>query len=356
MFKFTGKIKHSGIVIAQVAVVDVMGGINSVDPDLLERGMQSLRRQLSSVDYPEVVIACDSLAVGLTTQLPGLSTVGVAAESDTSSITASIPCVAGVDGLLASLSKGDLIIVDGNEGVVYVDPDTDTLIKYQQLLGHSDALPRYRIDAPTLPVTTASGETVLVYAAILTWEDLAVLSSDCPDGLLKLMRYSEGVGYADVMRAAAGRQTWIVLSRVTSQFLSSVHDYGAPGQVTAVFDPTKFNKGLIDIAITASVVDDFKTGDFETPWFSTGITTKVPELLENFEVSRVLLMGGEWEKAVPEILEASIALRGKSAENVMIYLGDSLELIPAAISRGFRCIAVTSGLAREAKELIKTIS
>jgi hypothetical protein len=254
MFRIEGIAKTPGIAIAVAAVIDVIRGVNSVDPEILEKGMGSLRSQIASTDYPDIIIACDSLAVGLSTQLPGLSTAGIAAESDTDapSLLSSVPCVIGISDLLTCVGKGDLIIIDGNEGVVYVDPDSQTLT-------HS------------------------------------------------------------------------------------------------VFDPAGFDKGLIDITLATAASAGFRTGDYEIPWVSTGITTSGPELLENFEVSHVLLMGGEWEDAIPEISRVSVALHGKSADRVMVYLGDRLDLIPLAVESGFRCISVNAGLARGAKEQIKSL-
>lgn len=357
MFRISGTSKTSGIAIAVAAVVDVIRGVNSVDPDILEKGMNSLRNQLSPIDYPEVVLACDSLAVGLSTQLPGLATAGIAAESDTDAplLTSQVPCVIGLQDLLVSVGKSDLIIVDGNEGLVYVDPDTDTLARYQQLLGMYGPLKRIQIDDLTSPVIAPNGEIVLVYDTLQTSEDISAASVDCPDGYLMLQRSGSDLGYAEVLNKAAGKPTWVTLEKVTPGFLDSVEQYAAPGQVTAVFDPAGFDKGLIDITLATAASAGFKTGDYEIPWVSTGITTRGPELLEHFEVSHVLLMGGEWEEAVPEIPEVSIALQGKSADKVMVYLGSNLEMIPLAFSCGFRCISVDAGLARQAKELIKDI-
>jgi len=357
MFRIEGIAKTPGIAIAVAAVIDVIRGVNSVDPEILEKGMGSLRSQIASTDYPDIIIACDSLAVGLSTQLPGLSTAGIAAESDTDapSLLSSVPCVIGISDLLTCVGKGDLIIIDGNEGVVYVDPDSQTLTHYQQLLGVYGPTKRIQIDDLTSPVLTGSGEMVLVYSAVQTSEDLSACTLDCPDGFLMLQRTIVPLPYSEVLSKAAGRPTWITLEKVTPGFLESVEIYAAPGQVTAVFDPAGFDKGLIDITLATAASAGFRTGDYEIPWVSTGITTSGPELLENFEVSHVLLMGGEWEDAIPEISRVSVALHGKSADRVMVYLGDRLDLIPLAVESGFRCISVNAGLARGAKEQIKSL-
>ena len=42
-----------------------------------------------------------------------------------------IPCVVGVSGLMASVNDGDLVLVDGEDGLVFVNPSAETLESYR---------------------------------------------------------------------------------------------------------------------------------------------------------------------------------------------------------------------------------
>ena len=124
MVTLEGRAGHEGVAVAVGAVVDAEIGIRGVSPVLLQEGIRAVMRPLPVEDCPEAIIACDDLAVGASLRIPGVVTVGIAAESgDTAGLTVEVPCVVGVPDLLKSISEGDLLVVDGNKGIVCVDPD-----------------------------------------------------------------------------------------------------------------------------------------------------------------------------------------------------------------------------------------
>jgi phosphoenolpyruvate-protein phosphotransferase (PTS system enzyme I) len=49
-----------------------------------------------------------------------------------------IPAVVGLGRLLADVSGGDTVIIDGDEGVVIIEPDEATLLKYEELLRNKE--------------------------------------------------------------------------------------------------------------------------------------------------------------------------------------------------------------------------
>jgi phosphotransferase system enzyme I (PtsI) len=95
-----------------------------------------------------------------------------------------IPAVVGLGSLTAEVVAGDLLIVDGTNGVVIVNPDTDTLDRYharvRNIQAHEVRLARLR----QLPAETTDGHRVHLYANI-----------ESPDEVeLALARGAEGVG------------------------------------------------------------------------------------------------------------------------------------------------------------------
>lgn len=47
--------------------------------------------------------------------------------------TLEIPAVVGMKDITTSVKNGDTLIVDGNEGIVIINPDEETLRKYKSL-------------------------------------------------------------------------------------------------------------------------------------------------------------------------------------------------------------------------------
>ncbi len=65
-----------------------------------------------------------------------------------------IPAVVGLGKLLADVSGGDMIIIDGDEGVVIIEPDEDTLARYlERLQSNADHPARYEELRDTESVT-----------------------------------------------------------------------------------------------------------------------------------------------------------------------------------------------------------
>lgn len=77
-----------------------------------------------------------------------------------------IPAVLGVKTASLEIASGDAIIVDGNRGRVYVNPDSKTVEHYRK---EQEQLERNRISLMKLrdtPATTTDGETVILLANI----------------------------------------------------------------------------------------------------------------------------------------------------------------------------------------------
>jgi phosphotransferase system enzyme I (PtsI) len=95
-----------------------------------------------------------------------------------------IPAVVGISRFLTDVSGGDTVIVDGGEGVLIIDPDEDTLARYEAkraaLLSRPDRYESLR----DKPAVTADGVAVRLLGNI----ELAQEAGHCLD------RGAEGVG------------------------------------------------------------------------------------------------------------------------------------------------------------------
>jgi phosphotransferase system enzyme I (PtsI) len=108
-----------------------------------------------------------------------------------------IPAVAGLGKFLTDVSGGDTVIVDGNRGLLIIDPDEETLERYRlaraDFLSHESELGGLR----NLPAQTRDGARVALYGNI----EFPQESTAC------LERGAEGVGLYRTEFLYLGRQT-----------------------------------------------------------------------------------------------------------------------------------------------------
>ena len=84
-----------------------------------------------------------------------------------------IPAVSGVVGILKQVKTGDVIIVDGREGHVIVDPDPETESAYRKLEREFFLLKDELAENRDLPAVTADGEQIELLANINSTADAA---------------------------------------------------------------------------------------------------------------------------------------------------------------------------------------
>jgi phosphoenolpyruvate-protein phosphotransferase (PTS system enzyme I) len=77
-----------------------------------------------------------------------------------------IPAVVGLTSITKDVSPGDLIIIDGNRGVVIVNPDAETLAENRVFEKRREALEIELQELAELPATTLDGYTVSLQANI----------------------------------------------------------------------------------------------------------------------------------------------------------------------------------------------
>lgn len=102
-----------------------------------------------------------------------LATGGVTSHASILAKSFEIPCVVAVDGLTDSVDHGDLLIVDGNSGVVYVNPNQEIIREYDRLERDYVKLNRELEELKDLPAETIDGHRVSLYANIGLLSDVA---------------------------------------------------------------------------------------------------------------------------------------------------------------------------------------
>jgi len=150
-----------------------------VEQQILNHLRGGPRDPVAGADHPAVVVArhlspADAVQLERAVSLAIATDVG-GGTSHTAIVARSlgIPAVVGLQRLSAEVEEGDLVIVDGLEGLVIVDPSPEVRTRYEERLRglrDDDALllPHARV-----PAVTADGVAITVRANIERLDDVA---------------------------------------------------------------------------------------------------------------------------------------------------------------------------------------
>ncbi len=175
-----------GIAIAAAARLEETFGMPQLAPERQRRmGETLMRAGLDLPDPDQIVVVARRLPPGfLQSSFPGLQVIGAALGDDLPlSPAPGCPVVADAgDDLLAETSEGDIVIVDGDRGRIYVAPDAQTLARYQ---GPGRRARRFFMEPVHVEARRGgSGLAVPVLAAAADWDDVQAAMEAGADGVL----------------------------------------------------------------------------------------------------------------------------------------------------------------------------
>ncbi len=152
--------------------------------DVKDVGLRMLRNLLG-IEEPERMLDRDSVFVAEDITLSDLSLIeherlrgivlatgGVTAHATILAKSFEIPTVVGVEHLTENVHEGDELLVDGNSGVVYVNPPPDVAREYERLGREYQAFNRELDALKPLSAETTDGRRVHLYANIGLVADL----------------------------------------------------------------------------------------------------------------------------------------------------------------------------------------
>jgi phosphotransferase system enzyme I (PtsP) len=102
-----------------------------------------------------------------------LAAGGVTSHASILAKSFEIPSVVAVEGLMENVRPGDLLIVDGNSGVIYINPSHEITREYERLERDYRAFNRELDELRDLPAETLDGHRVALYANIGLLSDIA---------------------------------------------------------------------------------------------------------------------------------------------------------------------------------------
>lgn len=154
-------------------LLDCLANKPLVDPDACHNAMIIIADELTPAD----TIVYDPA------QLQGFVTCngGVTSHSVILAKELGIPAIVGVEMDITCLSEDQCIIVDGDQGCVYVEPDEPLIAQYQQqialILRQKEAMKRSVMDAAHKP------SAVSVCANVTSVSEAQKALEHCPDGI-----------------------------------------------------------------------------------------------------------------------------------------------------------------------------
>lgn len=173
MIRLVGKGIAPGVVIGRAAAMRMPSGI----PILPASVVSALTKTRGRVppDPVEVILFSDSCQAAASLPLPWAHVVGIAAgDMPPEGLALNVPAVGNLPDLLESVADDDLVLIDGNHGVVLVDPDSRSLAAYQADIERRSVRHRWYVDWANQPVRTIDGREIHVIARTTTIEEVAM--------------------------------------------------------------------------------------------------------------------------------------------------------------------------------------
>ena len=141
----------------------------------LEEGCILVSRDLSPADTVQM---SPEKVLGFATDMGGkTSHTAIVARS------MEIPAVVGLQEITANVQSGDLLIIDGDAGVVIVNPDPEVRKRYTDKKRHQRAMSEQYLLNAGLPAVTRDGHEVFVGANIEFIEEIPSVLSHGADGV-----------------------------------------------------------------------------------------------------------------------------------------------------------------------------
>jgi phosphotransferase system enzyme I (PtsP) len=148
--------------------------------DVGHRVLRHLRQEeRKSAFAKHTIIVAEELTLSQLTLVSHENLAGIALQSGGVTSHAAIlarsfeiPTVVGVEHLMESVIEGDTLVLDGNSGMIYVNPSAEVEKDYQGLTRRYEAFKRELMENVDEPTTTRDGHRVMMLANIALLADV----------------------------------------------------------------------------------------------------------------------------------------------------------------------------------------
>jgi signal transduction protein with GAF and PtsI domain len=374
LLRLKGKGYGTGVVLGSAAIMRPPMGIPVVPPRLIAE-MSKAERD-NPIEKVDIILVTQDYGIALNMALPWANVVGIIAENaDPTSIRLSIPTVSGIEDPLNRIEDDALLLLDGDRGVVLVDPDGIVLATYQAERERLSPRRRVFLDYTHQPARTLDGKEIRVIAAAHSLEEVRQ-GVECGADAIYVASTEAIVNpisddeeqYRELMElveAAAGKPITIS-GNLESISLSALMQAAARAEFTLALpvppDPDMFS----DLAAYQQEVRDLliaEETDFGEVRLGGRIEMEQPvlESLENASLSKLVL-----DASMPDALsqessrewleEVVSAASGMLLPVEMLLPGEAVSMTAVALGLGASGLIVEPRGVQEVKELVRTLS
>ncbi|MDO8684374.1 MAG: hypothetical protein Q7N50_12920 [Armatimonadota bacterium] len=349
--------------IAEAAIIESDGGIPA---ELLQRGLAALRKRANETEAPVVVVVCGSLETGMDVRIPGFRITGLAAQSAEYNVEeCRVPAVTGVGDLLPSVSNGDIVIVDGTWGVVYIDPDAETLMHYQNIEDKRKER-RVFLESTHLPAVTQTGHTVLVFATVSDPSDAESALAEGADGLLLTSQAIDVFTTNDWIRLLedTGGKPLLLAGAPEPFALRTIITMALPGQITIAMPPDEQFRlsdlqSLIEDISGAVSEDNIEPAEINFAAISDVVGRREDETLPDisrFLVNAAICDVSPTQADLSECISEAVSVLESSSEATpkTVWLATSVDSVRYLMDDGVDSVAVPLGFVSTTKDLIRS--
>ncbi len=163
--------------------------VNDIQKRLLRNLIGQSRESLDHLDHDVILLAHD-LTPSQTANLDrrhirGLATDAGGRTSHTAIVAHAlgIPAVVGLNDVSSSVLPGDSVIIDGNRGVVVVNPDEATIAEHRRYLQRLAKHDQMLVELRDLPAVTRDGHEITLLGNIEFPEEAAKVMENAGDGI-----------------------------------------------------------------------------------------------------------------------------------------------------------------------------
>lgn len=166
-----------------------LADLDDFERHLLKQLLGEQQEKLDDLRKPVIVIARD-MTPSQAAQLPlqwvrGFATDTGGKTSHTAILAQSrrIPAIVGLGGITGDAVGGEMVILDGREGKIIIDPDSQTLAKYQDRQQKFERYLKELEELRSLPAETKDGHLVHLYANIEFPEEIQTALRNGAEGI-----------------------------------------------------------------------------------------------------------------------------------------------------------------------------
>ncbi len=171
MLRLRGKPFGGQVALGSATVLRATNGIPLLPARLVAQLARAPRD--ASIESVEIIVIARDYDAASSLQLPWARVVGIVAEhAHDDAIRVGVPTVVGIDGVLEKIEDDALVLIDGERGIVLVEPDAAALAAYQAERERIAPRRRIYLDYSHQPAVTLDGREIRVLGRAGTLEEV----------------------------------------------------------------------------------------------------------------------------------------------------------------------------------------